>query len=204
MNFVLKPATLRQIRDAWSLIEPRMMAYRLLLPGHPSFICQPQSCDAHCCRAFSVSLGDREVEHMRRSSGLSPAEFLELQDRTPVRLPLANPYLLARRDNHCALLAPDLSCSQYNGRPGACQLYPHFVVAVESGTGRSLRVPGLPALVHEFFAAGHDSAAVPLLLRHAECPGFTGLPLTDEDWTTLFRRTAALQSAVDGHGEVTP
>jgi Fe-S-cluster containining protein len=204
MNFVVEPAALEQIREAWSLIEPKMMAYRLLLPGDAAFICQPQSCGAHCCRAFSVSLGEREVEHMRRTSGLAPAAFLELEDGAPVRLPLANPYLLARSENHCALLAPDLSCSQYSGRPGACQLYPHFVVAVERGSGRSLRVPGLSGLVRGFLGPEHTGARVPLLLRHAECPGFTGPPLTVEAWAGLFQRTAALQAAVDGPGEVTP
>ena len=34
---------------------------------------------------------------------------------------------------------------------------------------------------------------LPLLLRHLECPGFTGEPLTENGWRELISETARLQ-----------
>ena len=187
------------IGAAWAVLAPRWEAYRLVSTGDPSFICQPHDCDAHCCRKFTVSLGQAEVDRLQRSSELLPAEFLEVENGRPVTLPLANPYVLARRGNGCALLGDDLSCTQYHARPGACRLYPHFVVAFDTAAGRPARVPdmGLSELVANLLS-GRAETVVPLLLRHVECPGFTGPPLSDEAWAELFRATAAMQSAVDG------
>lgn len=186
------------VDKAWHSVADDYPAYRLLVPGDPSFVCQAEACNAHCCRAFSVSLGDREVERMTRASGLQPVEFLESEDGAPIVLPLLQPYLLARSDGHCGLLAADLSCGQYAGRPDACHLYPHQVLAVEAG---SLAVAMMPRA--ETFAALEGAltcvppppavVVIPLLLRHAECPGFTGPALTPDTWTDLALATARLQ-----------
>jgi len=196
---VIAAVTLEAISRAWAVLGPRWEAYALVLPGDPAFICQPATCDAHCCRAFSVSLGAPEVARMAAASGLPPSRFLECEDGEPVTLPLVQPYLLARDGNGCALLGGDLGCTQYAGRPSACRLYPHFAVAFDLAAGRPLRSAGstLPALVDAALAGEPPGPAVPLLLRHTECPGFTGPPLGEAAWAALFRETAALQSAVD-------
>jgi Fe-S-cluster containining protein len=168
-------------------------------PETPEFHCQPDLCNAHCCRAFSVALGEREVERMQRLGGLRPEQFLELEDGQPVRLPLVQPYLLARAANRCALLGEDLRCTRYNGRPDACRLYPHFVVAFDLEITKPVRSArlSLPGLVDRALAGRLEGPVVPMLLRHVECPGFTGAPLGPTAWEQLFRATAALQAAVE-------
>ncbi len=186
--------TLQRLVDAWQRVEPRYRAHTLLLPGQPSFICQPQACDAHCCRTFSVSLGDAEVERMQATSGLAPMEFLESEAGEPIALPLARPYLLARAGNRCALLSPDLGCGRYEGRPDACRLYPHQVLVLDATSGRPAPTAGgAPIGAIDRLLRGEPGGVVPLLLRHLECPGFTGPPLTLEDWSSLLRATCELQ-----------
>ena len=120
--------------DTWQTISSRYAAYTLAMPGAATFRCQPELCDAHCCRAFTVNLGESEVSRMAASSGLPASRFLESSHGEPLALPLAQPYILARRHNRCALLGPSLTCSQYEGRPNACRLYPHFMIFASPST----------------------------------------------------------------------
>jgi len=182
------------VAAAWRAVSPRFAAYALVLPHRPSFVCQPADCRAHCCHAFSVSLGEPEADRMTRATGLPSTSFLELEDGEPIALPLAQPYLLARERGHCRFLGEDLGCTVYSGRPNACRLYPHFVVFIDSATLRVTTPSG--SLAREMlaaFLAGEQPALTPLLLGHVECPGFTGPPLNLEEWSALMRSTCALQ-----------
>jgi Fe-S-cluster containining protein len=181
---------IERMRRTWEAIAARYQAYHLALPGSARFICQAELCDAHCCRAFSVNLGDAEVARMQRDSGLELVEFLECEDGAPITLPLAQPYLLGRGDNRCRLLAENLSCTQYHGRPNACRLYPHFVVFIDPIANRPVTAD-LEAIGQSFAQAA--GPLVPLLLRHVECPGFTGPPMEAPEWEALLRDTYALQ-----------
>ena len=185
------------MRSVWESIADRYAAYQLAMPGSPTFICQAELCDAHCCRAFSVNLGEAEVERMQRANGLQPLHFLESEDGVPLKLPLAQPYLLKRAENRCAQLGPWLSCGQYDGRPNACRLYPHFVLFIDPASLRPVHAE-IDGMLASFAAAtGVAELApglyVPLLLRHVECPGFTGPPMTSIEWCKLFDDTFRLQ-----------
>jgi Fe-S-cluster containining protein len=177
-------------RRAWNGISPRYEAYALLLPGDPSFICQPQVCDAHCCRKFSVSAGEADRSRMERETGLSPVEFLESEDGEPTTLPLARPYLLRRAENRCAMLGDDLACTAYTGRPDACRQYPYQVLFAnaEGGLARPSREEALALLAND-----GSAGPVALLVRHIECPGFTGEPLSADTWHSLRASTLGLQ-----------
>lgn len=187
--------SLAAIHTAWDGIESRYAAYRLVVPGDPAFHCQPDLCDAHCCRAFTVNLGESEVARMQVSSHLAPLQFLESADGAPVTLPLAQPYILARTDNHCALLDAARHCSQYEGRPNACRLYPHFMLFADAQTGRPIHgdAVAIRQAVDNLHAGLPFDGAVPLLVRHIECPGFTGAPISPDDWLTLFNATFEAQ-----------
>jgi Fe-S-cluster containining protein len=183
------------MQSIWESLSARYAAYQLALPGSPRFICQAELCNAHCCRVFSVNLGESEVERMQRASGLQPIQFLESEDGELVTLPLAQPYLLKRAGNHCAQLQDDLGCAQYEGRPNACHLYPHFVIFVDPESARPVQPE--PVVMRSAMDAALDGDAlahcVPLLLRHIECPGFTGPPMSETEWRELFEQTFALQ-----------
>ncbi len=180
---------------AWEQAAPRFEAYRLVAPGTPSFICQPEVCTAYCCHAYSVSMSEDDLARFQRFEKLEPVEFLELdEDGTPVTLPMAQPYLLARTENHCKMLGEHLGCTAYEGRPNACRLYPHFVVFWDAETGRARTTPSKRAAASfEAAAKGRLFGLVPLLLGHSECPGFTGPPIAVEAWAALFQRTYQLQ-----------
>lgn len=179
------------MQRTWDGIKERYQAYGLALPGSARFICQAELCDAHCCRAFSVTLGEAEASRMERESGLQPVQFLECEDGKPIALPLAQPFLLARSDNRCRMLGDDLACTQYHGRPNACRLYPHFVVFIDEAASRPVTAD-LDGIVRSFESPS-EGPYVPLLLRHVECPGFTGAPMARTEWETLFRDTYQLQ-----------
>lgn len=187
----------------WAAISPRYAAYELLLPGMPSFVCQASLCTAHCCRAFSVSLGDNEVTRLRGHDGLHLSAFLECEDNVPVVLPLAQPYLLARTDGQCRLLSADLTCGVYPARPDACRLYPHFVLFFDPASGRPVHadVAGMRQSLSAVLERGIDGPYLLLLLRHVECPGFTGPPLLREAWLTLMGETARLQYGESALGD---
>lgn len=183
------------MREAWSALSERFAAYHLILPGSASFICQAEKCVAHCCKVYSVSLSERELERLSRFSGLEPVELLECEDGEPIALPLAQPYVLARRNGTCALLGDDLRCTQYHGRPEACRLYPHFVVFINQETGRPVHgdLDGMRASMSAAIHNHDPGPYVPLLLGHVECPGFTGPPLDADGWRDLMARTFRLQ-----------
>ncbi|WP_322817353.1 YkgJ family cysteine cluster protein [Tepidiforma sp.] len=182
------PTLERRMRAAWQDAAPRFTAYHLVLPGSPSFVCQVDTCEAACCRAFSVAMHDRDVERFARLTGLQPIHFLETEDNEPIRLPLAQPYLLARDDGHCRFLQPRHHCGAYEARPTACRLYPHFVIYWNTQTSRPVYQD--PPPLQAIAASG---AIVPLLLGHDHCPGFTGPPLTPEAWLQLLTETDHLQ-----------
>lgn len=189
------------MREAWAAAGPGLPAYELLLPGSASFVCLVGDCPSHCCKIFSVSLNEREVDRLRFSSGLQPVHFLESEDGEPITLPLAQPYLLARRDGQCALLAPDLACGQYEGRPDSCRLYPHFVLFFDPATG-SLKHGDIEGMQASLRAALRGSPGegpfVPLLVRHLGCPGFSGVPLSEAEWSDLLDETGRLQYSEAG------
>lgn len=195
----MHPALAEAAQRTWNAVRQRWTAYELLLPGSPSFICQAQACDAYCCRAYSVPLGDAEVARMERASQLPRSRFLESEDGAPVLLPLAQPYLLARDDNCCSLLGADLRCTQYEGRPDACRLYPYFVLTFEPGEKprRVTAIQDVRAAVAAAAAGGMPPGAIPLLVGHTECPGFTGPPLGDDAWRDVLLSTAVLQYPAD-------
>jgi Fe-S-cluster containining protein len=187
-------AALDRVVAAWDNVRERFGAYSLVLPGTPSFICQPNLCTAQCCHAFSVNMGEAEAERMARETGMARVQFLELDEGEPITLPLAQPFLLAREGGHCRFLGPELDCTVYSGRPNACRLYPHFVVFVDAATGKvTTPAPGNARPAVEALLAGQSSSPVPLLLGHVECPGFTGDPLPEASWRALLEATYQLQ-----------
>jgi Fe-S-cluster containining protein len=181
----VEAADLEAMRHAWSAIRERYQAYALLVPGDPSFICQPQVCDAHCCRKFSVSVGDADRVRLERETGWSPVTFLECEAGEPIALPMVKPYLLRRARNRCAMLAANLTCGVYAGRPDACRQYPYQVLF--PGRLRGLDRDEASRIV----ASGSSDLA--LLVRHVECPGFTGPPIEEQEWYALRQSTFELQ-----------
>ena len=180
---------------AWGLIAERYAGYGLVLPGDPSFICQAELCDALCCRAYSVAVNDDEVARLATATSFPAARFLECEDGEPINLPLERPFVLGREDDHCLFLGDDRGCEQYGARPDTCQLYPHQILFVNPSSGRVMQPsPAEQQQTVEALLAGDPvDGSVPLLLRHLECPGFTGPPTNAIDWASLFRTTYALQ-----------
>ena len=191
-----------ELEALWASVRGRYGSYRLVLPGDPSFICQPHECDAYCCRAFNVSVGAREAERLRESSGLPASRFLESEEGEPIALPLAAPFVLGRREGHCVFLSAELTCEQYEARPHPCRSYPHQVVFVDVASGKPAQPsPEAGRRAVEAAAAGRlEEGPAPLLLRHDQCPGFTGPPSTEGAWGDLLRETYA--RSVGGAGKV--
>lgn len=184
--------------DAWQIIAPRFAAYELVIPGAPSFRCLMSDCAEHCCNRYTVNLSERDLERLTRLSGLSPRDFLECEDGQPIALPLAQPWVLARAEATCVFLKSDLACGQYEGRPNACRLYPHFVLFVDPSSGRP--VYGDVSAIEESFArwlGGEPGTLVPVLTRHLACPGFGGPPLPEDEWRQILLSTARIQYAPD-------
>lgn len=181
-------------KATWALIEERYAGYRLVLPGEPSFICQAELCDAHCCRAYNVALNDDEVARLAAAGPEPPSRFLECEDGEPINLPLERPFVLGRQGDHCLFLSEERTCEQYAARPDACQLYPHQIIFVEaSGRPAQPSAPARQRALQSLLGGEATGGVVPLLLRQVECPGFTGAPTSAPEWATLVRATYALQ-----------
>ncbi len=191
-----------ELRSAWASVESRYGSYQLVLPGEPGFICQPDSCDAYCCRAFNVTLDEQEVRNLGETSGLQPAHFLESENGEPIVLPLATPFVLGRREGSCVFLSMELTCEQYEARPNPCRSYPYQVIFVEIESGRALQQgPEVGCKAVEALVRGLvDKRVMPLLLRHDQCPGFTGPPSTEDEWVRLLQETYG--RSIGGAGEV--
>lgn len=184
--------------EAWRTLAERLPNYDLITPGTPAFVCLTGECPVHCCKRFSVSLGERDRDRLSAVHGIAPDAFLEMVDGEPLAMPLAQPFLLARREGQCVLLRDDLLCGVHEGRPDACRLYPHFVLFFERETFRpnhadtaGMRTSLAAALAGEMAAVEY----LPLLVRHRECPGFSGAPMAEGEWRGLLAETARLQYA---------
>ena len=179
---------------AWSEARGGIDTHGLVLPGSPAFVCQADLCDAWCCRNLTVALDDADAARLERETGRAQRTFLESERGVPIALPLAQPYVLGRCDGACVFLAGDRRCGAYSGRPDACRLYPHSILFVDAETGRplALSAPDRRAAV-EGALHGEQSEALPLLLRHLACPGFTGPPLDVPAWRSLLAETYSLQ-----------
>ena len=182
-----------ELKAAWTGVAARHAGHRLALPGDAGFICQPRSCEAHCCRAFHVAVNGAEAARLTEAGAGPASRFLESEDGEPLALPLARPYVLARRGGGCVFLDADLACERYAARPAACRLYPHQVIFVDGASGREARLTAEAEwrAIDDAIAGRAGLEAVPLLLRHGECPGFTGPPLSTEAWAALLRETQA-------------
>ncbi len=186
------------LREAWATVRERFAVYDLLSPGDSTFECLSTDCPAHCCRKYSVSLGQGEVDRMVNSSGLLPSRFLETENGEPIAFPLAQPFMLSRTDGACTLLGPDLLCGQYEGRPDACRQYPHHVLFIDRANGKPVYgdLERMAEGMSWFLSPGAEvPACVPILIRHLDCPGFDGPPLKSNDWTGLMDETVRLQYA---------
>lgn len=186
------------LREAWDAVRERFAVYALHSPGDSTFVCLATDCPAHCCRKYSVSLGELEVERMVRASGLSPSRFLETENGEPIAFPLAQPFMLSRANGACSLLGPELLCGQYEGRPDACRQYPHHVLFIDRERGKPVYgdLERMAEGARWFANPGTDApACVPILIRHLDCPGFDGPALEIDDWQALMRETTNLQYA---------
>lgn len=154
-------------------------------------------CPVHCCKRFSVGVTDYDVERLQAASGLDPRQFLETVDGELLTVPMAQPYLLARREGQCVLLLDDLRCGQHPGRPEACRLYPHFVLFFDPATARPVHAntDGMRASLAALFEGREPAPYLPLLVRHLDCPGFDGPPLGEAAWQELLAEIARLQYA---------
>lgn len=168
------------------------------MPGDQQFVCLATDCPSHCCRKYTVSLGDVEVERMIRESGRQPIHFLECEDGEPIAFPLAQPYVLAREDGACKLLGDHLLCGEYEGRPDACRQYPHHVLFIDISAAKPVYGDlSRMAEAMRWFETGDASETdcVPILVRHLDCPGFGGEPLDAGEWLDLIGETTYLQYA---------
>jgi Fe-S-cluster containining protein len=197
------PEVESRLRDLWTRVAKHCAAFELVLPGSASFVCQAAACPVHCCKVFGiVPVSEDEIQRLSRFSGLERVQLVETRDGRPLvlpELPANRPYHLSRTaDGACALLGDDLFCSQYEGRPDACRVYPHYVFFFDSQTERPViadDAEGREAIAH--LVAGDIAAAegqlLPVLLRHGGCPGFTGPALGREEWLALVQATFQLQ-----------
>jgi len=183
------------LTQIWESIRHRFAAYEHALPGSASFICKTDLCNCFCCKSYTVNLGEPEVARFAASSGLPTPRFLETEGDEPIILPMAQPYVLRRENSRCAFLGDDLRCTQYHGRPDACRLYPYFILVIDREAARPVyadrdKIQGAVAAF-----ARNDTAHpfLPILVQHSECPGFTGPPMSEADWHTLFETTYDLQ-----------
>jgi Fe-S-cluster containining protein len=200
------PGLEARLQDLWSRVARHCAEFELVLPGSRSFICQSAACPEHCCKVFGiVPVNEAEVARLARFSGLEPLELLETRDGkrlTLTGLPANRPYHLARAaGGTCSLLGEDLLCTQYEGRPDACRVYPHYVFFFDSATERPVTAGAeeMRAALATLTAGdpmGGQRQLIPVLLRHGACPGFTGPPLGRAQWLGLFRSTAGLQYGV--------
>ncbi|KAA0232985.1 hypothetical protein EDM76_09515 [bacterium] len=190
------------LRELWGRVASRCPEFDLVLPGTASFVCQAAGCPAHCCRVFTiVPLGGREVVRLSRASGLPPLELVECEDGEPLThraFPPTRPYFLARREGVCRFLGADLLCCQYEGRPDACRVYPFYVFFFDPATYLPMRPEWrmMRSAVDRLTggnAVRAESGPVPLLLRHAGCPGSAGPALRRVGWLTLVEETFRLQ-----------
>ncbi len=171
---------------------------RLVAPGTPGFRCQPQTCDALCCRSpYLAGVSERDVS-LLREGGEEPLHFLDidpgqLQELLGQGMRWSQFVTLRQEESRCVFLGEDLSCGAYERRPDGCALYPHRLVFVPPGGDRiATNVESVDLLDRSVrIALGWEPGEppyVPLVLRDLACPGFTEPPLSSAGYTALLER----------------
>ncbi len=203
MDRVPCPEALREMlgraQAAWLRIDPRRPE-RLVTPATPAFRCQPDTCNAACCRVYVAPVTWWDAGLLRRggldvSVAVIDAEELRPPEMRPqeMRQPPASPRISLRRTDAgaCVFLGSDRRCGIYPHRPNGCVLYPYTLAFVDAETQRLLPDNQDPAALDHAVrvAAGRDpgtAAVIPALLRDSWCPGFTDAPLGEAGYARLL------------------
>lgn len=178
-----------------SILAGTYPTYKPFRPGDPSLDCPTDACSAWCCRSLTVPADDHDVSAIAEHQTLPQARFLESEGGFPIELPLAHPYVMARSEGACVFLDKDHLCNVYEARPSACRSYPFELLVVESASGRELPVSEeavLRALGPGETESLNGESAV--LMRHRECPGFTGEPMTEAAWESVALKLVQTRS----------
>jgi len=71
----------------------------------------------HCCHETEMELTQKDIDNIKRATGLNPKEFAIHQDGY---------WCLRNKDNHCIFLEPENEnkCKIYKSRPKGCEFYP--------------------------------------------------------------------------------
>ncbi len=93
-----------------------------------SFDClTTNSCFTECCRQLELTLSPYDVLRLRRSTGLSSAEFLDkyvIIEQSPEDI-FPSCYLTMVDDGRAScVFVSEKGCTVYENRPGACRTYP--------------------------------------------------------------------------------
>ncbi len=78
---------------------------------------------ANCCRVATVTLSERDVEHLARYFRISPAEFVAtytMESEEEGRI-------LRRTEETGCVFLDGMDCTVYDQRPDTCRRFPHLV-----------------------------------------------------------------------------
>jgi Fe-S-cluster containining protein len=161
------------------------------LPGQPKFVCAQANCTNSCCKdrgempfQVPVSLAFREAVRATR----------EISDSQFVRIEADMPSLVKDSSGKCVFLDSQRQCTVYDIRPVDCATYPFDLAFFD------LRHDGNLAKINhrDLFRRAGDTpppfftrttlgynCIVPLIIYHSRCPGFTGEPVTIQEYISL-------------------
>ena len=166
------------------------MGLRPFLPGDPKFICAQDKCSHPCCEfsGYLVHVTKAFSDNVHAQFGLKRDEFID---------PIFDPPVLSHRDGYkCIFVDDNNRCKVHSIKPSGCIVYPFDLAFCSLEHNGSLRLhdsgevhrtqlyfSGRPLDIYRLGRRYHF--LIPVLVYDSNCPGFTGDPISMEDYLAL-------------------
>ena len=172
--------------------QERRSALRPYMPGNPTFICAKEKCTKTCCkfsRSHLVVVWGEFADAVKDQYGLEYKDFIAQYPGFHA--------LKSREERKCVFVDDCNHCKIYDLRPPQCVSYPFELAFFRLKPNGKLSLENTTDVYRhaemarkplEFYKAGSpDNFLIPLVVYDSDCPGFTGPPLSIEE----YLRTAA-------------
>ena len=189
-------------RIKWKTVNGNLE--RLVTPDTHSFNCQPDVCDALCCRRpYIAGMSIWDIELLEKTenapsdllveSGVTVTGKLETIREAQKSESTQDTLSWLPQDTHgkCIFLRQDNSCGCYSTRPNSCAQYPYTLLFIPINGRKILsytkNIEELEQSVHIATAELNGTPNyVPLIVRDSACPGFTGKAMGKISYNTLM------------------
>ena len=173
-----------------NIVLTRGTTLRPYLPGQPTFICAQDKCTHTCCkfsRSHLVVVYKSFADAVKARYGVEDQNFISTWPGFHV--------LKTREHSKCVFVDDNNRCRVHHVRPHQCVSYPFELAFFSLRADGSLLLQNVTNVYQEaerfqqppavYRLGSRYDFLIPLVVYDSDCPGFTGVPISTEDYLKL-------------------